>query len=196
MDSTPKRPWYRLHWLTWLVLGLVLLVLAPRQRAEFHSYLLAGTGYLWKASYCGWPLVDLNIKETVALGGTARPKVEYHWRGVPLAVNLLICSALAISTVFVTERLVRARPRMQFSIRSLLILISVVAILLTMMSNEFIHEPDISDRSRRALMYWMELKNPLRWPLLFALGCTIYSSGWLIGFAAVRGWSLISLTRF
>jgi hypothetical protein len=70
MDPAPKRPWYRLYWLTWLLLLAFAFIFVMRQRTERLSHVAVGASQLWKSSTFGWPLVDLDVKETVNLGVT------------------------------------------------------------------------------------------------------------------------------
>ena len=83
------------------------------------------------------------------------------------------------------------------TLRTVMGLVFVTALLLTLdlRRTELLALTDIMGGFSTTLVSLSDLANPLRWPLLFALACTIYSLSWLVCFAAFRVWSLVRRAR-
>ena len=184
MDSAVKRPWYRLHWVTWVV---TLAVVAALFQCEFEEHFGIGahtSGYTeW--SYFGWPHAHLELAESGSFvgAGTKLPRsFEYRWRWSVLAFNLLVCCAIVGSTIGVAESWLRSPNRRQFNLRALLAFTGVVATMLWLLVNSewlFQSRDELFRWVHASLVDWDDLEQPFRWPVVLGIGCTIYSLGWL-----------------
>jgi hypothetical protein len=155
---------YRVHWITaaaQLAVGGALLYcqLTPSWWGRI------GLSTQWLTAR-GWPLNLLNGAASAA------------------TVNLLVALAIVISTTLVLERWLKRPGRLRHvSLAALLSLVAVVAALLALWRlNEDL------DGGPQGRLDWLNAGlEPYSWvvrvPLVFGLGCTIYTAGWL----AVRG---------
>ena len=192
MDSVPKRPWYRLHWLTWLVLVLLVVGLDDWEREE---RLIATSGFAnFTLTGFGWPIEHGRLfGKHVAFPKLERSAAECSWDMLALATNSIVCVLLVLSTAVIVERCLRSPNRLQLSLRSLMAITAITGIMLCIA---------VQSETLEAAILWMtkmdshilsadDLSWPPHWPVLFALGCTIYSLGWLVCFAVLRIWSLV-----
>ena len=184
MDSALKRPWYRLHWVTWVVMLVVTGALVYSELDEHFGIGTRSAGYTdW--SYFGWPRAHLELVESGSFvgAGTQLPSsFEYHWRWSVLGINLLVCIGIMGSTTYAAESCLRSPNRLQFNLRALLALTGVVAVMLWLAANGdwlFQSEDEVLRWTHTSLVGWDDLQRPLRWLVLLGLACTIYSLGWL-----------------
>ncbi len=109
MDSAPKRPWYRLHWVTWVVMAVVVWSFTGRQvQRDFGGGTqdFVATVNWW---YLGWPVWHLEEKETdvgIVFGMPPRGS-EFKWRPVGILLNVASGLLLLTATVFVVESWLR-----------------------------------------------------------------------------------------
>jgi hypothetical protein len=128
MDTTPKRPWYGLHWVTWIV---VVVVAGGLVNSEFEKHFGIGTysaGYT-DLTYFGWPRAHLEFVESgrfVGPGTKLPSSFKYHWRWPVLALNVLACVVIVGSTMWVAESWIRSSNRLQFKLQALLLFTGVV----------------------------------------------------------------------
>jgi hypothetical protein len=181
MDSAP---WYRLHWVTWVVMAVMIAVLAALQLERHFGIGAQSAGYThwW---YLGWPWAHLELVESgvVAGPGTHLPRLfEYRWRWSVLGFNLLACLVIWGSTTYVVESWLRSANRLQFNLRALLVSTGVVAVMLSLLVNSdwlFQSDDETFHWVHSSLVRWDDFQRPLRWPVLVGVAFTIYSLGWL-----------------
>ncbi len=196
METAPKRPWYRLHWLTWLVIVVVTFEMVDVQRDE-HLGDSAITGQ--KLYYCGWPLIHCLIETSEWYGAGSRySRTEIsEWRDWELLVNCVVSVLLIASTLFVCEMWTRNERHGQFGLRHLFSIVAILCSLLGLAriewSDMFLANPGFT--YQRRLIDWRDVAHPVRWPFLFALACTVYLLGWLAYAGALRIWSFRRGTR-
>jgi len=148
-----ERRWYRLHWGT--LLGLCIVC----------------TAFAW-SDCVGEPW--LNVDVVVALYGWPFPHELYPeawwycpWRDCPWwncrALNFGIQIAGIAAVVFALET-------------TLLTITSVLSVVFALAQIDLTWViPDCELDPTGSLMRW-----PVRAPILFALGCTMYTAGWLV----------------
>src|SRR5262245_16284782 len=107
MESAPKRLWYRLHWVTWLVIDVVAVDFVYVQMAEQTSYgRVKFPGELNVLYYYGWPF----IYNYVGFHNAYRTFPERSEWLSSLLLDLLL-SALIIVVVGVTIERLKRRQR-------------------------------------------------------------------------------------
>jgi hypothetical protein len=180
MDSAAKRPWYRLHWLTWVVMALVISAIGNRQMEARWSRYPSSYGYI-KDIRIGWPTIHLTSTERGSMFPEPgdKPSFTYHWHYSRLVFNLVLCLILTAATGHVLELWLRSPNRMQVTLGSLLGFMSVLAVLAGLASETIEFTIPWFDLRSYGLFIWDDLRRPLQWPILFALGCMLYSLGWL-----------------
>jgi len=168
------RPWYRLHWMTWLVLAAFAGILAFHQVVGFR---------LWPTEYApgyrpgrffivGWPVIHSRYLLTTH----GLSKVNVGPGILPIAGDAL-CSVAAIASVaFVVQRIMSSR--MQFGTSTLFSLIAVVAIVLVILpvEQQLVHQSQTLSRDgpffkRRPLF--------LSVPTTCGVAATVYTTSWL-----------------
>ncbi len=179
MDSAPKRPWYRLHWVTWVVVIILVWTLFSRgSEAGFRG--IDSSFYYRKENAYGWPAKHLTVVEWgTFLRPNNPPTVEHKWHVRELVFNAGFGFMLVLASVFAFELWMRTRKRTQLTLGSMLGLTAVAACLAGLASGSIdFWLPAVFIRSSW-LISWYDLQRPVMWPLIFAMGCTIYSLGWL-----------------
>lgn len=146
-----------------LFLGANLICVQFRGQFDHEAY--KSREYAHSALY-GWPIAFVRMEESQLL---YVPKTSYGVRVVPLACNAAFCFAILAATAFLLNAMMRRR-RLQITLAGLLSSILVVALLLALRSLFFAQAPDLG----RAFIPWY-----LQITLFIALGCTIYTVGWL-----------------
>ncbi len=145
-ESSQSRPWYRLHWGTWLgglVVGSALVATQLTAQAVFVWTIVIG--------FLGWPLPYLS-------GGGSPTDYTIHVTG--LIVDLVVLLVILVSTLFTLERWLRMPNRLQIRISTMLTLTAVMAGVLGLTSIPG--------------LFWMAWY--IRLPLLLGIGCTLYSA--------------------
>jgi hypothetical protein len=185
MDSAVKRPWYRLHWVTWVVTCGLLLALINRQM-DVNS----GGWENTKWTHFGWPVIHLDVIEYMPASHLGAPPVslvgvqriiKYHWRWFALTINVVTFLLFLGSTAFAVETFFRNYRRLQFSVGNLIVITGVLGVILAML----IYKPAFLLGGRwyglelSYLVAWRDFQQPVHWPVLLGLACTIYSLGWL-----------------
>lgn len=195
-----ERPWYRLHWVTWVavvICGCFFLYVQFVIEWTFVDFQSDVEGIreavenvqrpVWWRSSRGWPIRN---------GPENHPWSLYHWLYPNhwYALNYLAFLLVTVSTAFVVEQLIRALgKRLQYRISTLFSITAVVAAVVAVSKH-----PGINLGGRR---YVGEIFLPdaffypaasdyiwyIRFPLLVLLGFTIYAALWL----AVRGIKLL-----
>jgi hypothetical protein len=181
MKSSASRPWYWLHWLTWLAVALVVgaIVLEQRQSRWVPLY-----GNTWKQTWHGWPSICLKLRTEFDIPPPSTPALAFDWQYPALAINTFFCLTLLLSTAFVVERWLRNPNRWQMSMAAALGWMLTLGILLATLNGNFevsIAESQLMRRQRIDfhLLDWYSMRSPPRWPLLFGMACTIHTTGWL-----------------
>ena len=171
MDTAAKRPWYRLHWGTVLVVFFVGLAWLHHAFPESIGWLFKDRGYHVFLSFNdvsseGWPFACMSISISSSHSG-----IEV---GSPLLLGVDIAVAVAslISVAFVAERLERNGPR--FSLATLASFVTSVAMLLAFWRWQ--------DRVRNEKWFPLDSYVPLdlyHWHgflcVLIAIGCTFFA---------------------
>ena len=197
MDPAPKRPWYRLRWVTWVVALLVAGAVVISECEEHLGVSTCGSGAYTSSSYFGWPQAHVEVVERgsiVGLGMQVPRSFEYSWRWSYLGFNVLICVVIVVSAIWVLESRLRSPNRLQFHLRALLAFTGVVAVLVWLLVNSqwLFHSSGVSLKwTHSPLVSWDDLKQPLRWPVLLGIACTIYSLGWLALVLLNRAYRLV-----
>jgi hypothetical protein len=189
MDSVVNRPWYRLHWVTWTVVAVMLLALVNRQIAVQSGSGASDYRYT-KWTHFGWPFIHLDLRETgPALPGSVQPNIKYGQpvfkydrRPLALAINVLALLLFLVSSAFVVETFLRNYRKRQFSLRNLILITGVLGVMLALFS----YEPAFAFGARwlfglelSYLVSWRDFQRPLLWPVVFGLACPLYFLGWL-----------------
>jgi len=185
-----ERPWYRLHWVTWVAVvacgGFLVYLQVVPQLMEFEfnrPYPGMVKGWLR-----GWPILCF-------LGRGSSWWTLDRW--LPFwgfSLNYVASLLVILSMVLVAEKLIRmVRKRLQFQISSLLVVTAVVAAVASVAQLPPSLLVELHVAEMMLLMgpafepYFFLFPNdypwPIRIPLLILLGCTIYTTGWL----AIRG---------
>jgi len=206
MDPARKRPWYRLHSLTWVIMAAVVGGLVSRQLEKETILGVGGLGMYSLQSSVGWPLQHAEIVDSgeAWLPGS-RPiappatfSTTYEWFVWPLLANCILSALLVAATAFVCESWLMQERRLQISLRQILILMATLGVLLALTRPWTVGYRDLDRESFKvkwSLVSLSELKNPLHWPAIMALACAIYAAVWLVGLLTLRGWSLIRRLR-
>ena len=182
MNSQRTRPWYRLHWVTWLIVGIVGGALVYSQfQGQTDGF---ESSFSWELSTgYGWPVKQLTVTEfgsyELPLLGPPNPSFTYQWNWVAIVVAAAVSLVLLCSTAWVLECWLRSPNRLQFSLRSLLIVSTVIGILLAALSQ-------LEAFQIGSLLLNLDFAPPIRWPLLFGLANALYASAWLVSGVLLR----------
>lgn len=95
-----------------------------------YNYLISRD--LDNASVYGWPLKHLTRRWDGPFDFA--PLDPVTWHPIALAVNLWVCGSMLFSTAYFTERWIRSRLTVRFSLSSILILTAAVAATLALLS--------------------------------------------------------------
>lgn len=201
MDSASKRPWYRLHWLTWVIAVTVLAVFVSRQLEKELVLGIGNLGMYSQRSSVGWPFQHAEVVDSGAMTMTGPGPIvprtastTYEWFVWPLVANCSFSFLFVASTTLVCECWLRRERRLQINLRQSLVALAILGVLLTLSRPWTVGYRDL-DRENFEMEWSLigiaDLTTPLRWPLLIALGCTIYSLAWLVCFVIFCGWSLL-----
>ena len=185
MDSTPKRPWYRLHWGTVLVVVFVTMCWLSSAHHPTIANLLTGGREPIPAYAQGWPLswVRFDFVQPPSLAGVYAGDVlgaantaptEFHLPALVIDVSLLIGCLLAVA--FVVERL--GHVRFQFSLSALVGVVTTIAGLMAFwkwnsVPSRAVVSDELCDYIPISLFVWVTAV-----PTLFALGCAMYTATW------------------
>jgi hypothetical protein len=176
-----RRLWYRLHWITWVVIVAVAAALIRVQ------WLACSSDDAWSIWF-GWPLIAYEEDEGLKIEGS-----RFHAWG--LVGNLTIACVACLASAFTIERwLSRQPPRLQFSVQSLLIATIIAGVMLTFVRLEATyfeqtrnpaHVLNSYDASRSVVAGWPStMLDRYPWsislPLLFSVACMLYTAGWLL----------------
>ena len=205
MDSVPKRPWYRLHWLTVAIFSVVLGAVVYREMEQNQQSKGHGKNEFGPISFvvyeCGWPVRHryVFIENTTLPSSVPATASQRHLVPWALTFNVLLGLILVMSAMITVEHRCRTVKLWQVTLREMLVVTAILALLLWLAMEEerllfplsnsgtdvtFLHEPHDFNSPLLGLMY------PQSWPILFALGCTVYLLGWLVCFVVLRCWSL------
>lgn len=201
MDSVFKRPWYRLHWVTWMVIAVSLWALINRQLAV-QSGGWASPFIYTKWTHFGWPFIHLDLMESgPASPGSVQPNIKYDqpdfkydWRPPALAINVFTVLLFLGSTAFVVEAFLRNYRKLQFSVGNLMVITGVLGVILALLSYEsaFLFGARwLFGLESSYLVVWRDFQRPLFWPVLFGLTCALYSLGWLALAVLRRAYRLV-----
>ena len=179
MNSVPKRPWYRLHWVTWVVILLVIAALAYREQVaqRFDGGWVStdqATMDLDELRF-GWPYAHLIHYDF----GSASMTSGWHWGW--FGVNVVCCLLLTVFAASVVETRLRGPTPRQITIRFLLVVVAIAGVLmgLALQPDGWLVIMDFFGGVPATLVSWEGFTNPVLWPMQFALACMIYALGWL-----------------
>jgi len=184
MDANEKRPWYRLHWGTVLVVFFVGLDWLNTALPRTFGGLL-GNNDVWMYLDEGWPFI--GVRRNLDTITVVRP--------VALAIDGALALVCLLSTAFVVERLERSNLR--FGLSSLIAAVTSLAVLLAFwqwngqQANVVLPWPQNANIEGYVRLDGGEFQGLV--PILFALGCTIYTVGWLM--LRFASWPLSRLRR-
>ncbi len=183
------RPWYRWHWLTWVVGLIVLAGLVARQIEKCNTFGITNLGVLTEWSDFGWPFTGANLVECYWNGPV--PTAEMKWNGFGVLFNVIFCVVSLAAVVFLSERWLRAPRRLQFGLREVLPATTTAAALSAATISEWRFAYLDFDRDSLVLV-WTLIDTqdllPIHWPSLFALACLFYSASLLIIWLLERAW--------
>jgi len=140
-EGLESRPWYRLHWLTWVVLFLVggSLVVENLVGQDVDPILPNSLFNGIKYSH-GWPI--RFVKRDVGGDFSGRWPIDkaevLEFRYLPLMMDILIALVILLATSVTTESYLRRQPRWQFSIQSIMLFTVFVALLMMNIKYDFI----------------------------------------------------------
>jgi hypothetical protein len=189
--TKPHRHWYRLNLLTWLVTVVVAVALVCRQIEKQNEFAFGGLGRTTHSFDTGWPLTHREFTESYVPFNWTSKESSSHWHLGRLIANCAVCCLLIVSTMVVSERWLRQRSRLQLSLRSLMLLAWVVGAMVMLLNAEWeLPFRDFSDAwVYWSIISWLDFAVPARWPILFAVGCSIYLAGELIWHLVAYAWN-------
>jgi hypothetical protein len=193
MDKPYSRPWYRLHWLTWLATAVVIGALAIRQCDEVAVFGFSNLGMYFGWSYFGWPFANVDQSVTIVMGFTP-PEFEFNWHPWRIAGNIACGVLLVGSTAFVCESWLRRPRRLQFRLRHLFVLPVLVGAMILLGHEWELPYRDYDPENLQitwSLVSLSDAVQPLRWPVLLSLVGTVYSLCWLAYSVCLRAYRLI-----
>lgn len=123
----------RLHLITWLVMAGLGGVFYYVQTWDYLLFYLSSPDLYRMIAY-GWPLHHLNENREWWEPLNSAEYVSLTWHPTALAVNLWVCGSMLFSTAYLTERWIRSRLTVRFSLSSILILTAATAATLTLLS--------------------------------------------------------------
>jgi hypothetical protein len=191
--TTRRAGGSRPHWVTWIATLCVAVALTGSQVVPRGTMqLLPGTNSVtntlsmqetWKH---GWPRVFVKRVVNTPIRPIGWSMAVYQWSLGDLAVNLALWLVLMASTVVVTQRwAVSFSGGLQFSLRTLLAVVAIVAVLLG--ANPYRHlfqsDQDVED----IVIYWQP-------PLWYAQACSLWLLGWGVSWI-VRRVGGLNMTR-
>jgi len=183
-DETPA-PWYRLHWLTWVVLVAQLWAIYDCRNLERF-------GGIWERDYdyvvLGWPFAERIWAWSRYIGrGTGSNEFFY----LPLALNLSLYAAMLTATAFVLENWLQRPSIVRVGLGDMGWITFTVAALLAI----WLRWPAIHDLTEAAglSLFWVfgqwslfdhsdpygifQLRTYL---MLFGTACVIHVSAWAL----------------
>jgi len=183
-DSDRRRPWYRIHLGTFVVVAIVGAALTGSNFRKAGSYSVGGGTYLNTWNVYGWPTVVVNehIDESIESFGLYNSNsiirvknIQYRWNWIGLSTNAIVSLILIVGVVLACENWARQQCRpWQFSIGTLLMLMAASSMTLTIATNN------------GAMPTWLvvdplagRILDDCRWyvvaPIFFGIGCLNYS---------------------
>src|SRR4030095_3035902 len=119
MHSAPNRPWYRLHWVTLVVVTVVIAALVYRELKPARidgGHAFNGSGRLWldQVEY-GWPFVYARRLDSVWTPAVTRLVCSTDWRLWALFMDSVFCCLIACATAGVAEGWLRGPALWQVS---------------------------------------------------------------------------------
>jgi hypothetical protein len=204
--SSKRRPWWRLHVTTLFALAAVGSALGYCE-SRYHYGVTFGTNLLSsnQIGEYGWPLNCLTEYTTTnyALAGPGKT-VRANLQSDPAAAlfDLAAVVAVLVSTATACEAWRRRKLAWwQFSVRSFFILTAVGTFVATVYSNSISIPWCKSElHPHGQTLYRCGLVDtpwdPTPWyviaPMLFGIGCVVFTAGWAVGYAALVAWRLIA----
>jgi hypothetical protein len=181
MDSAVKRPWYRLHWVTWVVLAVVMAALVYREleptRFDGGHFLTKSGRISFSEVEFGWPF-PYSVRWESEVSSF---QYSFPWQMQIVTIDAIFCCLVASCTARVVEGWLRSSAMWRVSLRSMMGTTFLIAVLLALaVQHEAIAgimTPWGGPSTR--FVSWNEFMRPVRWPVLFGVACTIYSLGWL-----------------
>lgn len=160
-----ERPWYRLHWLTWvavLAVGTALVLAQFEDRGEAFGF--EESGYDQILSCHGWPRAFYT---RISFGQLGYNEVRFEWSFHNACQSGAMCLTLILSTLFVAQAF---SLKKRFTLLTLLTLPLIVGLVLAFSPFRFLFQVG-------------QAGNELPWqygpPLIFGESCTIYAIGWI-----------------
>lgn len=193
----------RPHLLTLLIVSTVVVALAAAQLRARGGFGIGG-GWSITSSYShGWPTRALSRTVTRSIVKTS-PRVEvesirYEWSAYGLLIDAAASMLVVASTIFSCEHWRRNMiAPWQFSIRQLLIVVTIAAILVVLCQNETWFYWELSKRMNGGVPRLYDGFGVSPWliavPMILGVGCVIYTCGWglvallSIFSASIRSW--------
>lgn len=186
-----------------IVLAVGAAVLYAQVR-EHEGYWMGGLWQMDTHFSHGWPATALSRTVTktyewnmqLATIDLAAIETDYNWLPAGVLVNIVALLIVLLGTVLACELWRRRAGRWwQFNLRDLLAGVTIAAILLALDQNKIWLNEQLSAMFRGSTPY---LNAGIRYepwyvqaPLLFGLGCVIYSIGWLATKLLSAGWASV-----
>lgn len=170
-----EHRWYHLRWAVWLI---VCAVGAASALCHWRGTDI-GRFYVGTAIHYGWPWASGSYSDRWSFM-LNKPVDIARAFSLPAAIaNLAVLLVILSCTAVVVQRFVRQRGRIRLA--GIFAFTSVIACLTVFLQHEqkfyFVHglPPVGFDYVSLACYPWH-----VRLPILFGLGCTIYTAGWLV----------------
>ena len=166
MDAALKRPWYRLHWGTVLVVFFVGL--GWLSNGYWHVFSFLRVSAMYGDAWGGWPFLSIYLDHS----GTS-----IHAAALAADIGLMLACLLAVGAV--VER--GGHVTLKFTLAAIMSLVTTVALLLGFCKlNAALGnypapiQPELGPYWPLNFSMWGESI-----PVLFAVGCTLYATVWL-----------------
>jgi hypothetical protein len=191
MNGEQSTAWYRFHWLTWIIAGVQISTLVALQREVQVGAVITGNRTTL-IHHFGWPARNATViskRSSYTIQGED-PDAQIHtqWSATSIAFTLAFSLTLVGATVFVLEQWLRSAPIWQISLRGLLALTAVVAVLLVMLPNKSMFYDALGQMGIAPSRYvtfagsmWRDWTTLQSYPILLGLACLIYSAAWVVG---------------
>jgi hypothetical protein len=191
-----NRPWYRLHWLTWLALacvagGLAYANVNPAARGiRFGGVSVGRLRVLTTTFRHGWPWRCADRTVTTTWNSATRTIVTqstgFQFRPLLTLASSAVNLAVLIGTGAVVERLCRAR--WQFSLMALMLAIwTVAALFLLAQSSDRTYLGELGSNPLGGVFGIIEFMPRLViLAVIFGLGRALHMAGWLVVWVSGR----------
>jgi hypothetical protein len=178
MTTAVLRPGHRLHWLSWIVAGVLTWSAVTVQCEQRLIVGFVGLIRLHTQSAYGWPTYFLHETKTETAVSwvpvTYKTEYEYAWNLTGIGIDVFACLAGLAATIFLMESHVRSNKLGQFTLQQLLLWTVTAGLLLGTSGMDSVLPRYIVWFGAR-----FDLTKLIYWPLLLGLICIVHSLVWL-----------------